>query len=374
MTDRGTAVLVGAGHAHLWVARHADRFVRAGHRLVMIDPGTFWYSGLATGMLSGMYPPDQDQLDPRQLIERQGGEFVAARVTAIDTARRRLQLDNGTTLHYDALSLNIGSEIADDRLTGQDNVWTVKPISSLWRLRQRLEAQFRTGERPRLVVVGGGPTGSEIAASLDALARRFDQSPQVTLISRSERLISGNAAGAGCQLARALAGRGIELRLGQRVTDIEPDRVWIDNHPPVSFDHLILATGLKAQRLVRTLGLPFDDEAGLKVTDRLQSIGDSRVFAVGDCADIGNYQLPKLGVFGVRAAPVLGHNLLAVLQQKPLNTYRPQQRYLAILNLGDGRGLATWGPLWWQGRISLWLKDRIDRRFMNSYRQVYQSA
>ena len=49
-----TVILVGAGHVHLYVAAHAKALVERGARVVLIDPGEFWYSGLATGMLGGM--------------------------------------------------------------------------------------------------------------------------------------------------------------------------------------------------------------------------------------------------------------------------------------------------------------------------------
>jgi NADH dehydrogenase FAD-containing subunit len=89
---------------------------------------------------------------------------------------------------------------------------------------------------------------------------------------------------------------------------------------------------------------------------------------VGDCAAMSGPDLPKLGVFGVRQGPVLLDNLLAVLSGKPPRPYEPQRRWLTILNLGDGRGLAVRGRWWWLGRTSLWAKDRIDRRFLRRYR------
>ena len=105
----------------------------------------------------------------------------------------------------------------------------------------------------------------------------------------------------------------------------------------------------------------------------MQSIADPRVFAAGDCADYQPRALPKLGVFGVKAAEVIHHNLLASLQQRPLRPYQPQRRWLAILNLGNGQGLLLWWRFWWRGRFSAWLKNRIDRRFMAQYRRAGQA-
>ncbi len=88
-------------------------------------------------------------------------------------------------------------------------------------------------------------------------------------------------------------------------------------------------------------------------------------------ATLEGIDLPKLGVFGVRQAPYIHANLLACLDGTRLATYIPQKRQLAILNLGDGTALATWGRLWWEGRSGMWLKDRIDRHFLAAYRATF---
>jgi NADH dehydrogenase FAD-containing subunit len=121
------------------------------------------------------------------------------------------------------------------------------------------------------------------------------------------------------------------------------------------------------------MGLPTHSTNGLRINAKLHSIADPRVFAGGDCAAMEGFNLPKLGVFGVRQAAYIHANLLASLEGKPLAEYEPQKRYLAILNLGDGTALSTWGPLWWNGRSSMWLKDFIDRRFLEGYRRQYDT-
>src|SRR5205814_2347000 len=57
------AVLLGAGHAHLFTLKRTAEFVRRGFELVLVAPEVFWYSGLATGVLAGLYPPELDQID-----------------------------------------------------------------------------------------------------------------------------------------------------------------------------------------------------------------------------------------------------------------------------------------------------------------------
>ena len=368
-------ILVGAGHAHLYVAAHASVLTREGVRLVLVDPGNFWYSGLATGMLAGQYDAQADQVDPARLVERGGGEWVRDRLTRIDVERQTAVLASGNALKYDLLSLNIGSEVNARDLPGAErHVWTVKPISNLWRLRQHIEERLEKPRQPplRVIVVGGGPTGCEVAACIDSLARRRGASLQLTLVARSDRLLPGLPFGAAQRMTNILVHRGIDVLLSWPVEQIEEDAVIGADDRRLPVDVAVVATGLTAPTLLQRLELPLDGGDGVRVRPTLQSVADDRIFAAGDCASLEGHRLPKLGVFGVRQAPVLLHNLDASLKGRELKPYRPQRRYLMILNLGSGRALAVYDRLYWLGRMSFWIKDRIDRRFLTRYRTEKQ--
>lgn len=371
MSQPHTVVLVGAGHAHLHVAAHAEAFIERHARLVLVDPDEFWYSGLATGMLGGMYESAADQVDSRALIEAHGGEFIQDRVETVDTRARRLCLAGGGDLAYDYVSINVGSRVNVDAIPGaahDPSVWSVKPISTLWKLREHLEARFRAGEAPRVAVVGGGPTGSEVAANLVALATRHAIDMRVTLVTQSDRLIAQAPAGAARAMHRNLTQRGVVIRTHTHIVRREGKSLSVEDGSRIDADVVVLAIGLEANSLVHATGLPTHSKEGLRINAALHSIADERVFAGGDCAAMEGFDLPKLGVFGVRQAAYIHANLLASLEGKPLAEYEPQTRYLAILNLGDGTALSTWGPFWWNGRFSMWLKDLIDRRFLDGYR------
>lgn len=128
-------------------------------------------------------------------------------------------------------------------------------------------------------------------------------------------------------------------------------------------DVALLATGLVAPPLLGRLGL--GDERGAPVRETLQH--RDHVYAVGDCARFLPRPLPRIGVHGVRQAPVLLESLVARRRGGRLPAYEPPRRALSVLDLGDGVGLAVCGPLWWQGRSALWLKRRIDSRWLARY-------
>lgn len=152
MSVERTVILIGAGHPHLYVAANAKKLCEGGVRVVLIGPDAFWYSGMATGMLGGMYTPEEDQINPSGLIAALGGEFLRDRVDAIDTKRNLVHLASGSALAYDYLSLNVGSQVNVDLIPGMtadSDVYSVKPVNNLWRLRQRLETEYASGESPR---------------------------------------------------------------------------------------------------------------------------------------------------------------------------------------------------------------------------------
>ncbi|GJL64735.1 MAG: pyridine nucleotide-disulfide oxidoreductase [Nitrospirales bacterium] len=371
VSQQQTVILVGAGHAHLHVAAHAEALVKCGARVVLVDPTEFWYSGLATGMLGGMYEPEADQIDPRPLIEARGGEFIQDRVESVDSCARQLHLDGGGVLAFDYVSINVGSRVDESAILGADNdpsVWSVKPVANLWKLREYLEARFCERKILRVAVVGGGPTGSEVTANLTALAGCYDIDLRVTLITNNDRLIPEAPAGAARALQRKLTKRGVVIRTHTHIVRREGESLIAEDGRVFEADVVVLALGLEAHPLVYKTGLPTHPKNGLRINAMLHSIDDERVFAAGDCAAMEGFNLPKLGVFGVRQAAYIHANLLASLDSKPLATYEPQKRYLAILNLGDGTALSTWGPFWWNGSSSMWLKHWIDHRFLKQYR------
>ncbi|MES1931566.1 pyridine nucleotide-disulfide oxidoreductase [Salinisphaera shabanensis T35B1] len=365
-------VLVGAGHAHLHVAAHADEIRAAGARVTLIDTGMFWYSGRATGMLGGRFAAEHDQIDPRAVIEAAGGTFVCGQVQSVDRAQQRVHLADGQTLDYDWLSFNVGSGVASETIAGctaETNCWPVKPIANLSRLHDTLGQAFAAGEAPAIAVIGGGNTGCEIAANIAALARRHaasDARPTIRLIQGDDTLAPSLPHGAQRRLADKLANLGIETQYNRHVTERLDGQLLCRDGQRIAADHVIVATGLLAPPWLDDLDLAFDD--GLVVDNTLRSIDDPHVFAVGDCAHINGHDLARLGVFGVRQAPVLLANLVASLKGEALTHYAPQSKWLSILDLGDGTGLATRGQRWWLGRTSLWLKHWLDRRFIESYR------
>jgi len=74
-----------------------------------------------------------------------------------------------------------------------------------------------------------------------------------------------------------------------------------------------------------------------------------------------------VGVYAVRQNPILYHNLLAVLEGTDLQTFVPQKSYMLIFNMGNSRGILWRKTFLWEGRLAFFLKDYVDRKFMQKF-------
>jgi NADH dehydrogenase FAD-containing subunit len=367
-------VLLGAGHAHLYSLKRTHEFVQRGHEVTAVAPDIFWYSGLATGVIGGLYEPEMDQVDIAALVTHGGGRFVRDSVVGVDSVKRVIHLAAGPPLSYDVLSITLGSE--PPAIAGADlhpeRVYSVKPVRRLWELRQHLEQRFAAQpDVPlRVIIAGAGATGCEIAANIAQLATRRLRSISLTVLAGGEALLEQIPRAAARSIVAALERRGIAFRRNAQVSRIAENEVILSDGSLIPFEVFVNATGLRPVASLSEFGLPIDPHGGLIVDHCLRSVAAPEVHAAGDCVSLDGRPLPRVGVYAIRQAPVLFHNLMAAAEGKPPRVFRPQRRYLIIMNLGDETGLAVRGPWYWHGRAAFWLKDWIDRRFLREYQNA----
>jgi pyridine nucleotide-disulfide oxidoreductase family protein len=355
-------VLVGAGHAHAQVLADWAAAPPPGCALVLVSPqARAAYSGMVPGWLADHYRYDALCIDFEALARAAGATWRPTEVVALDAATRRLVLADGSTLDYDGLSLNIGSTLTPPAAPPAGRVLALRPLSALhlaWPA--LLEDPWLTADDAPLAVtmVGGGAAGVEsmlaVCATLRARQPRRTLLPR--LITRSDRLLPGMAEGAARRAGAALQAAGVQVQCG-----IDAQRLLAA--PARAPGLLLWAAGAQPHDWPRHSGLATSAAGYLRIDPQLRSISHPEVFVVGDAAE-AQPALPKAGVFAVRMGPVLSHNLQALVRGRPLQAYRPQRRYLALLATADRRAIAAWGP-WSAEGAWLWRwKDHIDRGFI----------
>jgi pyridine nucleotide-disulfide oxidoreductase family protein len=367
MTSGRRLLLVGAGHAHAQVLLEWSRAPVPGVELVLVSPqADAPYSGMVPGWLAGLYRYDEICIAFAPLCAAAGARFVADELAALDPDACRATLAGGEVIGYDGLSLNVGSTLNPPSLVDDTALLSLRPISHLHERWSRLlddDLAQRSDVPFTVTTAGAGAAGFE--ATLAVLARLRARHPQRRfagrIVARSERLLDGAAPAAVRAAEQALAQAGVTLALGRD----------FDDGDARASDLVLWATGAQAHAWQRDAArrgtLAVNEHGFIRIDEQLRSTSHANVWAAGDCAAWAT-PLPKAGVFAVRMAPVLAHNLrVATGAGGAARRYEPQRRFLSLLSTADGRAIASWGPLGAEGRFAWRWKDRIDRRFVRRY-------
>lgn len=375
MSPATRLLLVGGGHAHIEVVRRQILEPRRDIELVLVSEASFQhYSGMVPGFLRGAYTEDEIAVDLARLVARAAGVFVKGRAAAVDPKARVVKLEDGRELVYDLVSFNIGSlaRWANTEDVSR-NALSIKPIGRAVDLRENLRELARSSTAPvvRVVVVGAGAAGVEVACAAAAVLDEAHHSRDVTIVDGARSILAGSSDSFRAKTKRALEKKHIHLRLGAPVIRVEAGWVVLEGGTRVLSELTIWLTGPEAPDILRRSGLRTDGRGFLLVDSALRSIDDANVFGAGDCVSLASFPgTPKAGVYAVREGPVLWQSLCAAIDGSPRPRYKPQSGFLSILDTADGKALLRWGPFVSWSRAALILKKRIDTKFVRQYRSL----
>jgi len=369
-------LLVGGGHAHVQVLESlCEHPLPEVTVCVISDHPHALYSGMVPGLVAGDYEVGQLSIDVAALAARARARVILEPAVHVDPARKLVRLRSGRVCRYRVASLDVGSTIRAAGIPGvAEFALPTRPIGRfVERVERELAAATETRRRLRVVVVGLGIAGIELAFTLDARLRALGALAQIQLVGRSEELVGrseGNARRSPGYLTRLhdlARTRGIEWIDDFELSAVETGAVRSGSRR-LEADLVVLATGAAPHAWLRDSPLPTCARGFVRVSETLQVVGVPSLFAVGDCAAMEAAPwVPKAGVYAVRMGPVVTRNLRALLAGTPLERYTPQRDFLAILNLGERRALATKWGVSVSGRLVWRLKDAIDRRFMRRF-------
>ncbi len=370
-------VLVGGGHAHIHMLADLARAPIVDAEIVLITPHARQaHSAMLPGWIAGHYALDECAVAISTLAQRAKIIFVQATVTALDPNAQRLTLSNGDCIGYDWLSINSGSAPNLKSIVGAEHALLIRPIESLITGWQRVEQTLKRGGS-RVMIIGSDATACELAMSVaHTLRGGTNQKPSTVMIATNEAQILTNLPEASQKITQQLQQRGIAIYRGVSALEITPTQVELSDGHLVKTDCVILANGSTAAQWPQTSGLALDENGYIQTNVFLQSSSHANIFAAGDCATMREFPHFMSGSLAVRQGPPLTRNLRNTLAAKPLKTYKPKSRSLALLSCGERYAVACWGNMVWQGSTVWSWKDRIDRKFISRYNgadSIYQA-
>ena len=365
-------VLVGGGHAHIEVMRDLAVRPLPGVQVTLVTPSQrMLYTGMVPGVIAGHYSAQDCAIDLALLTQRANSELLLTTASLVSPDANKVACADGTVLDYDVVSLDVGSIPAVGAAKGVErHAVMLRPLERALVGWNGVFARAAAGEIGTVTVVGGGAAGIELAL---AMRHRFDVAlrdasvPHVRLVSDTAGV--GIAAGAARRLIRRMRLAGVESQVGSAVKEVGERFVRLESGLEFATDAVFWVTGAAAHGWIRDSGFATDRRGFLLTNLNMQSVRYGNVFASGDCATVEGHEMPKAGVFAVRAGPTLCANLRAALAGGTLTPHIPNPRYLALISTGRKHAVGTWGALSWQGRWAWYWKDRIDRRFVDRYRR-----
>lgn len=254
-------------------------------------------------------------------------------VTAANPRTRTVTTREGEIYQGDYLVLAAGSQPNFFGTAGaEENAFPLYSLEHAQRLRSRILAVFEEADRnPKLchqgalnfVVVGGGPTGTEIAGALadlinltmtveyPDLAVKY---AQVHLVDHGPALLGSFPVHAHDYAAEALQRKGVQLHMGTAVNEVAPDRVLLSDGTSIQTRTAVWAGGLMASPLAASAGLPRGHGGRIDVRPDLTAEGFPGVYALGDFANISSpdgQPLPQLGSVAQQCGEWTAKNILA---------------------------------------------------------------
>ncbi len=375
---RSHLVLVGGGHAHAEVLRTFGIDPLPDVRVTLVAKEIQApYSGMLPGLIAGHYAAEECHIDMIRLAAFAGADVVHGEADGVDAAAGRLSIRGRPPLGFDLLSLDVGLTPSTAAVKGAAQFGlAVKPISTFWpRWNDVLDKVLEPGGPRRFAVVGGGPAGYELVLAIrnrvlaEAKALPDGERFAFALVTQG-RLLETVGERARRMAREELARAGVALVENERVEEITAAGLTLASGRRLPCGVPVLCTEGAAPPWLAASGLACDELGFALVRPTLQLVDHDNVFAAGDCASLLGRPLPKAGVFAVRQAPVLADNLRRRSRQRPLRTYRPQTKVLALLSNGRKSAIATRGRWAFRGASMWWWKDAIDRRFMRRFHDL----
>ena len=372
MENTPRALVIGGGFGGLSAARALRD---APLRLTLLDRRNHHlFQPLLYQVATAALNPSDIAVPIRSILRRQKNAIVLmGEASSIDVANRKVILTDGE-LPYDYLVIATG---ATHSYFGHDD-WApyaagLKTIEDAIEIRRRVLVAFERAEREAdperqrewltFVIVGGGPTGVELAGALaevahHSLARDFrtidPTRARILLLEGGPRILPPFTPELSEKAREQLNRLGVEVRSGAQATAIDSGGVFIGSERIVART-VLWAAGVAASPLAKSLGVPLDRAGRVPVTPELTVPGHPEIFVIGDLASLqqDGKPLPGVAPVAMQQGRHSAENLRRVIRGEPPLPFRYHDKgSLAVI--GRGAGVAEFTKLRWSGAIAWW--------------------
>ena len=312
-------VIVGAGFAGMTVALNLKSLNPALPIIVVDSQSNFIFKPLMYEVLSQEVRTWEVAPEFANIFSDAGITFFKNCLTKINFNENILEFSNGLELSFQFLVISTGSVPNDFSIKGvKENCYFFNNLDDLTKLRSILEISQRKSSCLKLFIVGGGPSGVELACKIhDLYANKFE----ITLVEKSNEILSRNKIFNREEAEKALEKRQIDLLLSSTVKEVSEKKISILNNSEIKVldqDVVIWTAGVRSN-------LSYIDEkvtqknGRILVNEKFQIDNSINAFAIGDIAIIkGMEHLPLTAQVAMQEGEHLAKNMELLLQKKDL--------------------------------------------------------
>lgn len=300
-----------------------------------------------------------------RLFDGTGIELLVAKATSIDPASKTILLDNGNAIEYDKVVLALGVVTNYFGIPGlAENTYGIKSIEEAERLKRHLHAQLIAERQPDLnyVIVGGGPTGIELAGDIGAYLkdamkkhRIKHRAVHVDLVEAMPHLMPRLPKPVGKAIERRLRKLGVKLYLNSKVEGATADELLVSGKP-IRSHTIVWTAGIANNPFFTESVFTFSGRKKVVVDEFMRAEGHKDIFVIGDNAETQYSGMAQTAIYD---AEFIAHNFRFEYEGRPKLAYRPKEP-VYISPAGEGWASVLWGDLHINGRLGWWLRNIAD--------------
>jgi NADH dehydrogenase len=370
-------VIVGAGFAGLNAAKRLGNVDGLSVTVIDRENHHLFQPLLYQVAMAALSPADIAVPIRSLLVACRNVRVLKAAAERVDVANRKVSTDTGE-FPYDYLLLACGAQHAYfGREDWEDNAPGLKNLPQATEIRRRVLEAFEIAEREThpeerrrqltFIVIGGGPTGVELAGAIGemsryTLARDFrsidPRQTRVILVEAGPRILASFDDKLAARAMRDLESLGVQIWTGARVTDVTREGVVVGNEK-IAAATVLWAAGVRAADIGRTLGVPVDGAGRVITAPDLTIEGHPEVFVLGDMSNraaANGKPLPGVALVAMQEAFYAADLIKKEVQGKPA-TPRPPFEYVDLgqmATIGRSRAIAEFRGLRMSGVFAWW--------------------
>lgn len=369
-------IIVGAGFAGLNAAKILAK--NPNTSITLIDKVNYHlFQPLLYQVATGALSPSEMAYPIRSIFKKNKNVHVMLdEVVAIDRQSKNVSLKSGNVLPYHKLVVATGAkDFYFGNTAWENHALGIKELDHAIRVRRRIflafeKAEIESNTQKRkmylnFVVIGGGPTGVEMAGAIAEIARKSlaqdfrhisPQDASITLVEAGDRILSSFAPSLSARAKKDLEKIGVRVLTGVRVQEISDSTVGLSNGERIEAFTIIWGSGVRPSALASALDTELDQQGRVLINTNLTLPADDNVYVLGDLAHCKNKSgkpLPGIAPVAMAQGKWCAKNILRQMNNQKLLPFNYFDRG-QMATIGRKAAIAQMGPLKMSGLLA-WL-------------------